>query len=408
MEEEERRKYLRTDDTFSLNYSKILEDATSFKTSTTLDIGGGGIRVITSEKIPLGCKLALKIDIPGLSQPISCIGEVAWAEEGEEKDKYYAGIKFVEIEEDKRQQVIQYIFTQHYQIEKKEEIAIEVNNIRKLYGKLEALRGINLKIKRGEIFALLGPNGAGKTTLTRILSTLLTPTTGYAKILGYDLLKNKREIRKIIGYMPQNYVLYDDLTAWENLYFFGKSYRIPHKKLLERIEEALYFTELEKRADSLFRTFSGGMKQRLSLACTLLHQPKILFLDEPTAGVDLKLRKNLWDYFHKLSETGVTLFVTTHQMDEVEYCQRCVFLHRGKIIIDDAPDNIKKMGRTKIVFSIQDRQEEYQIENINFDLPKIMKSMGEERLRDLKEIIFEESSLETILREEIKKQGEED
>ena len=405
--EEERRKYLRADDVLPVTYSKVLEDVTSFKTSTTLDIGGGGIRIKTSEKIQPGCKIALKIDIPKLPSPVSCIGEVVWCEDAEEIGKYYIGVKFREIDEDKRQEIIRYIFTHHYQIEK-EEIAIDVRDIRKFYGKLEALRGITLKIKKGEIFALLGPNGAGKTTLTRILSTLLTPTSGSAKILGYDLLKNKKEIRKIIGYMPQNYVLYDDLTCWENLYFFGKSYGIPHKKLLERIEEALYFTELEKRANSLFRTLSGGMKQRLSLACTLLHQPKILFLDEPTAGVDLKLRKNFWDYFHKLKEIGVTLFITTHQMDEVEYCERCVFIHRGKIIIDDTPKNIKKMRKTKVILSISNKLREHQIENLNFDIPKIIKSLSEEELENLEEIYFEESTLETILREEIKRQGEED
>lgn len=406
--EEERRRFLRADDVLEVTYSKVLEDVTSFKTSTSLDIGGGGLRIKTSEKLTPGSKLALKIEIPEIDFPISCIGEVVWVEESEEKNKYYAGIRFVEIDEEKRQEIIRYIFSKHYEIEKKEEVAIEVENIRKFYGKLEALRGINLKIKRGEIFALLGPNGAGKTTLTRILSTLLTPSSGTARILGYDLIKNKREIRRIIGYMPQNYVLYDDLTCWENLYFFGKSYGIPRKKLLERIEEALYFTELEKRANSLFRTLSGGMKQRLSLACTLLHQPKILFLDEPTAGVDLKLRKNFWDYFHKLKKTGVTLFVTTHQMDEVEYCERCVFLHRGKIIIDDTPANIKKMGKAKVIFTIADKIKEKQVDSLTYELPEILKSLSPEELKNLKEISFTQSSLETILREEIKRQGEEE
>jgi len=402
---EERRRFLRVDDVTEISYSPIEEEP--LREAKTLDLGGGGIRLISKEEIPPGTTLSLRFDLP--SDPpssISCSGRVAWIEEVTEEGetKYQQGITFIDIDEASRQKIIRYTFTKHYQLKKTEEVAIEVNQIKKSYGNLQAVKGVSLKIKVGEIFALLGPNGAGKTTLTRILSTLLYPTSGSAKVLGFDIIKDKREIRRLIGYMPQNYILYDDLTARENLEFFGKAYGLRGKTLWERVDEALAFTELERRGNDLFRTFSGGMKQRLSLACALLHRPKILFLDEPTAGVDLKLRKSFWDYFHQLSQTGVTVFITTHQMDEVEYCYRVAFMNLGEIIIDDTPKNIKSLGRTKLILTINDKRESFEIEDYSHDSAKILRDLGE-RSRQITSIEFEESSLEDILREKIR--GEE-
>lgn len=402
---EERRGFLRVDDVTEISYSPIEEEP--LREAKTLDLGGGGIRLISKEEIPPGTTLSLRFDLP--SDPpasISCKGKVAWSEEVTEEGetKYQQGITFIDVDEANRQKIIRYTFTKHYQLKKTEEVAIEVNQIKKSYGKLQAVKGVSLKIKVGEIFALLGPNGAGKTTLTRILSTLLYPTSGSAKVLGLDIIKDKREIRRLIGYMPQNYILYDDLTARENLEFFGKAYGLRGKALWEQVDEALAFTELERRGNDLFRTFSGGMKQRLSLACALLHRPKILFLDEPTAGVDLKLRKSFWDYFHQLSQTGVTVFITTHQMDEVEYCYRVAFMNLGEIIIDDTPKNIKSLGRTKLILTVDGKKESFEVKDYSHDSAKILRDLGE-RSRQITSIEFEESSLEEILRE--KARGEE-
>jgi len=287
---------------------------------------------------------------------------------------------------------------------KEEVLAISVRNLKKNYGRIEALRGVSFDVERGEIFALLGPNGAGKSTITRILCTLLTPSSGEAKILGRDLMKQKQEIRRVVGYMPQAYVLYDDLTAVENLRFFGRSQGLHGRRLAELIDEALGFTELSGRANDLFRTFSGGMRQRLSLACTFIHRPEILFLDEPTAGVDLKLRKVFWDYFGKLSDQGVTIFVTTHQMDEVEYCRRVACIHEGEIILDDTPENIHRLGQTRVTFTIKGEQRSFEVNDLESALPGLIRDLGGDAAH-IDDIDIRESPLEEILRDRIMVKG---
>jgi len=403
----ERREYVRVEERLEVSVRHSAEDDAP-RYASSMDIAGGGFRLMSDHPVKKGSWVWLEFKLPGDDEMIECLAEVRWVRENSEEapGKILFGVWFFDIEESDRRRLVRYIFSTHYGIEVEEGIAISINDLRKKYSRVEALRGITLEIKRGEIFALLGPNGAGKTTLTRILSTLIKPTSGRATILGYDLLKERRDIRPLIGYMPQSYVLYDDLTAIENLRFFGRAYKIHGRKLADLIDEALAFTDLAERAEDLVRTYSGGMKQRLSLACTLIHRPKILFLDEPTAGVDLKLRKAFWDYFKHLSDLGVTIFVTTHQMDEVEYCERVACIHDGRIIIDDTPENIKKLGATKVTFTIRGKKRENIVKDFESALPCLIRDLGEDAV-NIDSVDIQKSSLEEILRDTItKKSGE--
>ncbi|MEW5945695.1 MAG: ATP-binding cassette domain-containing protein [bacterium] len=400
----EQRQYLRVSDVLEVEVEPIGAGNGALRKESTLDLAGGGIRLAGDAPVKPGDVIRLKLGIPGEGErgTLVCRGEVRWVQEGdaEAPGRYLYGVRFTDIPDAERDRLVKYVFSRHYGIRKQEGVAISVRNLRKNYGRIEALRGVSFEVMRGEIFALLGPNGAGKSTMTRILSTLLTPTSGSAQILCRDLMKEKQEIRRAVGYMPQAYVLYDDLTAVENLRFFGRAYGLHGRRLADLIDEALAFTELTARANDLFRTFSGGMRQRLSLACTLIHRPQILFLDEPTAGVDLKLRKSFWDYFHHLSETGVTVFVTTHQMDEVEYCQRVACIHEGRIALDDTPRNIRKLGLTRAVFVIGGERREFQVQDFDSALPGIIRELGGDAGR-IESVEIYESSLEEILRDRI-------
>ncbi len=400
METNERRGFIRVDDILPLKYSFLSNSEE--RDSIITNIGGGGVKIETEETLKVDDKLELTFNIPG-KKTIRCSGQIAWKFYDHKKNKNIYGIQFINIIDKDRKEIIDYVYTNRYNIQKSSERAIEVNNLCKFYNNLKAVNNINLSIKQGEIFALLGPNGAGKTTTTRILSTLLKPTSGSVKIFGLDLEKERYEIRKIIGYMPQEVLLYNELSARENLKFFGQAQGLKGEELDDKIDEALSFVELLGRANSLVRTFSGGMKQRLSLACALVHQPKILFLDEPTSGVDLRLRKNFWDYFHKLAEKNVTIFVTTHQMDEVECCYRTAFMQAGKIIIDDTPENIKKIGKSEIVIHYEGKKDSFKVNDVERELPLILKNFP--HISNINRIEINSSSLEEILRELIK--GEE-
>ena len=199
-------------------------------------------------------------------------------------------------------------------------IAVKLDSVSKRYGHIDALRSATLAIQPGEVFGLLGPNGAGKTTLIRLLTGSTRPTSGSVQVLGVE----PRQARGQIGYMPQAPALYEDLSARENLAFFGGAHAIP--KLGDRIDELLAFSDLTARAGDPVYQFSGGMKQRLSLACALLHRPRVLLLDEPTAGVELRLRAEFWAYFRDSAAAGASLLITTHQMDEALFCDRLAIL----------------------------------------------------------------------------------
>lgn len=212
------------------------------------------------------------------------------------------------------------------------EIAVQTRGLRKTFGPVVAVEGLDLEIRRGEVFGVLGPNGSGKTTTIRMLCGLLTPSAGDATVVGYDLRSQQSEIRRSIGYMSQRFGLYDDLTVRENVRFYAAVYGLRGAALDARIVELFEQLELTPRAEQLAGTLSGGWKQKLGLACATAHHPKMLFLDEPTAGVDPAARRRFWEIIYDLARDGTTVLVTTHYMDEAERCQRLAFLSRGHLI----------------------------------------------------------------------------
>ena len=249
--------------------------------------------------------------------------------------------------------------------------AIVVERLQKYYGKLHALQGINLTVQPGEIFGLLGPNGAGKSTLIKILIGMTRPSAGSARILDLDPIRHARTIRHQIGYMPQASVLYEDLSARDNLRFFGRPHALPN---LERsIDNVLDFTELRERENDPVYGFSGGMRQRISLACTLLHRPRILFLDEPTAGVDPKLREAFWGHFRQLAAEGVTIVISTHQMDEALYCDRLALLRNGTALACETPKNLLHSGNAMVRIWQGDRAEVYTLSDYPENLPDLLR-----------------------------------
>jgi ABC-2 type transport system ATP-binding protein len=219
--------------------------------------------------------------------------------------------------------------------------AVEIEDIVKTFGAFVAVDHVSMKVSKGEIFGFLGPNGAGKSTTIRILCGLLTPTSGRAHVSGLDVATQPEEIRRNIGYMSQKFSLYDDLTVEENIDFFAGIYGVPKAQRAERKQYVLEMANLTERQSSLTRTLSGGWKQRLALGCAILHDPPVLFLDEPTSGVDPIARAAFWDLIRDLSRTGHTIFVSTHYMDEAEYCNRVALMYRGKVIALGTPKELK-------------------------------------------------------------------
>lgn len=213
--------------------------------------------------------------------------------------------------------------------------AIEINGLSKKYGILTALDNISLTIAKGEMFGLIGPDGAGKTSLYRILATLLPPDSGTASMLGLDVVRDSRELRKHIGYMPERFSLYPDMSVMENLNFFASLFGVDIKKNYDLI--APIFGQLEKFPDRMAGNLSGGMKQKLALSCALIHRPEILLLDEPTTGVDAVSRSEFWDMLGGLREKGITILVSTSYMDEASRCGRIAIINNGKILADGTP-----------------------------------------------------------------------
>jgi ABC-2 type transport system ATP-binding protein len=229
------------------------------------------------------------------------------------------------------------------------ENAVETHALRKVFGPIVALEGLDLTIARGEVFGLLGPNGSGKTTTIRILTGLMTPTAGSATLVGYDVVLEAELLRRRIGYMSQKYGLYDDLTVHENVTFYAGLYGLTNPQRKEQVRAQLAAFQLDARARQLAGTLSGGWKQRLALACATTHRPDIIFLDEPTAGVDPASRRLFWERIYSLSDGGTTILVTTHYMDEAERCERLAFLSRGHLIALGTPADITARFGTKSV-----------------------------------------------------------
>lgn len=220
------------------------------------------------------------------------------------------------------------------------EFAIKVNHLTKTFSGRKAVDDLSFAIKPGQIFGFLGPNGSGKSTTIRMLCGILTPTAGGGQVLGIDL-KDGESIKQHIGYMSQKFSLYEDLTVEENLKFYGGVYGLDGTQLTERYEYLLDLTGLKERESQLAGTLSGGWKQRLALGCALLHRPRLLFLDEPTAGVDPLSRRIFWDLIRLLSREGVTILVTTHYMDEAEHCDVLGFIFQGRLLDFGTPEEIK-------------------------------------------------------------------
>ena len=220
-------------------------------------------------------------------------------------------------------------------------ISVEIDNLVKTFGAFVAVDHVTLQVERGEIFGFLGPNGAGKSTTIRILCVLLTPTSGRASVNGFDVATQPDEIRRSIGYMSQKFSLYDDLTVDENIDFFSGIYGVPRERRPERKDYVLHMAGIAERRRALTGTLSGGWKQRLALGCAILHNPPVLFLDEPTSGVDPIARGDFWTLIREMSAEGHTIFVSTHYMDEAEYCHRLALMYRGKVIALGAPAELK-------------------------------------------------------------------
>jgi len=227
-----------------------------------------------------------------------------------------------------------------------DEIALRVKNLSKHFGSIRAVDGISFEVKKAELFGFLGPNGAGKTTTMNILCTLLIPSGGEAVVNGFNVATSPTEVRRSIGIIFQDSSLDERLTAYENLNFHGMIYHLPSKIRKARIEEVLSMAGLYSKKNYIVRTFSGGMKRRLEIARGLMHRPKILFLDEPTIGLDPQTRQYIWDYILDLAQKeSITVFLTTHYMDEAEICQRVGIIDHGRIVDLDTPDMLKNKYR---------------------------------------------------------------
>ncbi len=228
--------------------------------------------------------------------------------------------------------------------------SIEVIGLTKRFGSLTAVDDISFQVEDGEVFGFLGPNGAGKTTTINILCTLMRPTSGGAKVAGYDAASQRDAVRQSIGLVFQDPSLDEQLTASENLQFHAHLYNVPGRERARRIEEVLRVVELWERRNAIVRTFSGGMKRRLEIARGMLHRPAVLFLDEPTLGLDPQTREHIWDYILGLQRAHrITIFMTTHYMEEAEHCDRIAIIDQGKIVALDTPDALKRMVRADIV-----------------------------------------------------------
>ncbi|MEL7648274.1 MAG: ABC transporter ATP-binding protein [Sedimentibacter sp.] len=233
------------------------------------------------------------------------------------------------------------------------ENAIEIRNLTKTFGDFTAVNHVSFNVKKGQVFGFLGPNGSGKTTVIRMILGLINPTSGSGSILGFDIAGDREKLRNSIGYMSQKFSLYEELTVEENLDFYGGVYCIPHNRMKEKKKEILKMADLSGREKMIVSNLSGGWKQRLALGCSIIHEPDILLLDEPTGGVDPIARRQFWDIIYNLSKMGVTILVTTHYMDEAEHCSSIGFLYYGNMLSMDTPNNMKENVIDGDIFEIK-------------------------------------------------------
>lgn len=271
--------------------------------------------------------------------------------------------------------------------------AIAVKDLRKRYGSFQALSGVDLEVAPGSIYGLLGPNGAGKTTLIKALVGVSRPTSGTVRVLGMDPVREARKVRPQIGYMPQAPALYEDLSARDNVRFFAGAHGLAD--LDQKVDRAIEFVALGERRHDPVYAFSGGMKQRVSLACAIVHEPRILFLDEPTAGVDPKLKEAFWQHFRDLASQGTTLFISTHLMDEPLLCDQLTIMRQGTVLLTEPPREIVQRGKTAVEIWRGSDVERASIRSSYTELPHLLERFG---LDDsVTKIELHEDSLETII-----------
>jgi len=230
-----------------------------------------------------------------------------------------------------------------------DELVIETENLTRAFKNVVAVDGLDSSVQRGEIFGLVGPDGAGKTTTIRLLAAIMEPTSGWAKVFGHDTVRQPEPIKRRIGYMAQRFNLYGDLSVWENLNFFADVFEVTGRVRRERIERLLRFARLTEFRDRRAAHLSGGMQKKLALACTLVHTPEIIFLDEPTTGVDPVSRREFWDILTELHLQGITLFVSTPYMDEAERCSRVGLMYQGRMVVCDTPERVKAMTEGELI-----------------------------------------------------------
>jgi len=285
------------------------------------------------------------------------------------------------------------------------EFMIECENLTRRFGHFTAVDHVSLKVAKGSIFGFLGPNGSGKSTVIRMLCGLLEPSEGQARIAGFDVTNQTDAIKHLIGYMSQKFSLYDELTVHENLQFYGKLYGLRGGELAKRRSELMALTHLEPYVDRRAALLSGGWRQRLAMACALLHQPTVLFLDEPTAGIDPVARRELWDLLFEFSSRGMTLFVTTHYMDEAERCSHVGYIHMSKLIVCGVPDELKSLP---VVNPPGTRRLDITCEHVTIGLQAMRKLSGVRTATVFGQsmhLLVDEKMSETAVREELKRAG---
>lgn len=251
-----------------------------------------------------------------------------------------------------------------------DDIAVKVESLEKRFGKFTAVNRINFEVKRGEIFGFLGPNGAGKSTTIRMLCGILSPTGGEGQVGGFDIFRQQEQIKQNIGYMSQKFSLYDDLTVEENIDFYSGVYKLSRNEKKERKEAIIQLAGIQDFRKSLTKNLSGGWKQRLALGCAIIHQPRIIFLDEPTSGVDPITRNNFWDIIKGMAKQGVTVFVTTHYMDEAEHCNRLTLIYKGTIIAMGTPQEMKTKYMQNDILEVRVADTQAWTEKLKF-LPEV-------------------------------------
>ncbi len=285
------------------------------------------------------------------------------------------------------------------------EIMIQGEGLTKRFGNFTAVDQVSFKVEKGSIFGFLGPNGSGKSTVIRMLCGLIEPSEGRAEIAGHDVVRELDQIKNLIGYMSQKFSLYDELTVYENLMFYGRLYGLRGQALVRRRDELIGLTHIEPYLTRRAGLLSGGWRQRLAMACSLMHHPTVLFLDEPTAGIDPVARRELWDLLFEFSSQGMTLFVTTHYMDEAERCSHVGYIYMSKLVVCGEPDDLKKLP---VVDPPETKRIDITCDHVTLGLQAVRRLPGVRTATVFGQsmhLLIDQSVSEKVLRDELTKVG---